>query len=279
MKPAPFQYERPSSLDEALQLLSENEGARPIAGGQSLGPMLNLRAAAPDMIIDISRLPELKQIESEHGAIVVGAGVCHAEFEDGRVPNVLDGLLGRVARGIAYRAIRNRGTIGGSLAHADPAADWPSIMIALGAEIHVCSVRGSRTMAASDLITGALTTSLEPDELIQSIRIPGFDRGSRASYYKSSLKPGDFAESLAVVVSVPSRGEIRAVLSGNGQPPILMSRTAQALSSPTKDRAPAIKLAVREDLYANGGAETFTTYEIALHQTSMLRAAREILGV
>ena len=155
MKPASFRYERPASLAAALQLLAENEGARPIAGGQSLGPMLNLRAATPELLIDIARLTELKRIESDGEAIIVGAGVRHADIEDGGVPDVLDGLLARVARGIAYRAVRNRGTIGGSLAHADPAADWPSIMIALGATIHVRSAKGARTIAAADLVTGA----------------------------------------------------------------------------------------------------------------------------
>jgi carbon-monoxide dehydrogenase medium subunit len=276
MKPAPFRYERPDSLDAALRMLAEHEGARPIAGGQSLGPMLNLRAATPDLVIDISRLPELKRIDSGHDAIVVGAGVRHADFEDGRVPDLLNDLLRRVARGIAYRAVRNRGTIGGSLAHADPAADWPAVMIALGASLNVRSARATRTIAASELIIGALTTSLASDELIESICIPRFDRAARAGYHKISLKPGDFAESFSVIVVDPQRGEVRAVLSGNGLSPSSMTATARALSAGTDgNRAAAIRQAVREDLTAKGFAEP-SSYETALHYASMVRAAREI---
>src|SRR5262249_41697451 len=272
-----FRYERPTSLAAALQLLAENEGARPIAGGQSLGPMLNLRAATPELLIDISRLPELKRVESDGEAIIVGAGVRHADIEDGGVPDVLDGLLVRVARGIAYRAVRNRGTIGGSLAHADPAADWPSVMIALGATIHVRSAKGLRTTAASDLVTGALTTSLAPDELIETIRILRFDRAARAGFHKICLKPGDFAEALAVIVADPARKEVRAVLSGNGQPPMLMPATARAVSAAGGDQdSSGVKRAVQEDFRTSGLDSELSPYETSLHQASMVRAAREV---
>jgi carbon-monoxide dehydrogenase medium subunit len=260
-----------------LELLAQNEGARPIAGGQSLGPMLNLRAVTPDLVVDISRLPELNRIENSGDAVVVGACVRHADFEDGRVPDVPDGLLGRVARGIAYRAVRNRGTIGGSLAHADPAADWPPVMLALGATIQVRSARGSRTISAPALITGALNTSLEPGELIEAIRIPRMDGKARSGYHKISLKPGDFAESFAIIVVDPVRSTVRAVLSGHRQPPLMMTRTAAALSgSDGKHNAAAIKQAVREDLEASELSETLSSHEIALHQASMGRAARQI---
>jgi hypothetical protein len=151
MKPTSFEYERPDSLDAAMRLLGDNPGAKLIAGGQSLGPLLNLRLATPSLLIDISRLEELRERAAHDGYVVLGAGVRHAEFEDGRVPAVLNGLFERAARQIAYRAVRNRGTIGGSLAHADPAADWPAIMIALAAEVEARSVRGSRRIPAADL--------------------------------------------------------------------------------------------------------------------------------
>jgi carbon-monoxide dehydrogenase medium subunit len=276
MKSAAFRYERPASLEAALRILAENDGARPIAGAQSLGPMLNLRLAEPDLVVDISRLPELKRIEDSRDVILVGAGVRHADFEDGRVPDVLGGLLVRVARGIAYRAIRNRGTIGGSLAHADPAADWPTIMIALGATLEVRSLRAQRLIAASDLITGALTTSISPDELIESIRIPHFDRMARGSYHKISLKPGDFAEAFAAIVIDPARAEVRAVLSGNGLSPVIMTATGRALSAAKNGNDNSvIKQAVRDDLKALG-FEQLSSYESVLYQTSMVRAAREI---
>jgi carbon-monoxide dehydrogenase medium subunit len=207
---------------------------------------------------------------------VVGACVRHADFEDGRVPDVLGGLLGRVARGIAYRAVRNRGTIGGSLAHADPAADWPTVMVALGATLQVRSARAERKIPASDLITGALTTSISPDELIETIRIPRFDRAARGGYHKISLKPGDFAEAFAAIVVDPARAEVRAVLSGNGLSPVIMTATGRALSGGVNGNGvSAIKQAVRDDFEANGLAE-LEPYESTLYQTSMVRAAREI---
>ena len=150
MKAAAFAYERPSDLKAALALMAETrEAAKIIAGGQSLGPMLNLRLVQPELIIDITSLAELKRAERSGDELVIGACVTHGDIEDGRVPAVLDGLLPRVAGSIAYRAVRNRGTIGGSLAHADPAADWPPVLVALESEILVRSRRGARTSRRS----------------------------------------------------------------------------------------------------------------------------------
>ena len=197
MKPAEFAYARPGSLDEALRLLADNAGrGRLLAGGQSLGPMLNLRLATPELVIDIGKLRELQRVEMTDSMLVIGAGVCHADFEDGRVPDVTGGLLRRVAAGIAYRAVRNRGTIGGSLAHADPAADWPPVMIALGAELDIASTRGRRRIAAADFATGVLATVLEPDEMIEAIQIPHAVGALRWAHYKIAAKPGNFAEIL-----------------------------------------------------------------------------------
>jgi carbon-monoxide dehydrogenase medium subunit len=125
MKPAPFDYARPSSLADAIALLASDElSLKLLAGGQSLGPMLNLRLVQPDLLVDITAVPELRRAEADGDGVLIGACVTHADIEDGRVPDPTEGVLPAVARGIAYRAVRNRGTIGGSLAHADPAADW-----------------------------------------------------------------------------------------------------------------------------------------------------------
>ena len=130
MKPARFAMERPRDLAAALAMIAGADGTtKIIAGGQSLGPMLNLRLIEPDRVIDISAVPELRRIDRADGALVIGACVTHADIEDGRVPDVANGMMARVAAGIAYRAVRNRGTIGGSLAHADPAADWVSASV------------------------------------------------------------------------------------------------------------------------------------------------------
>ena len=147
MKPAPFGYERPRDLKATLSLLAEAEAsAKIIAGGQSLGPMLNLRLVEPQTIVDITALAELKQVERRGDELVLGACVTHADIEDGRIPDVTRGAMQGVAANIAYRAVRNRGTVGGSLSHADPAADWVSALSALGAKL---TLRSSQARARS----------------------------------------------------------------------------------------------------------------------------------
>ena len=147
MKPARFAYERPTDLASAIALNGrEDLAVKVLAGGQSLVPMLNFRLAQPDLLVDVTRIPELKRVDERDDALVVGACVTHADFEDGRVPDVTGGALPGVARGIAYRAVRTRGTIGGSLAHADPAADWPATLAAIGADVILRGPAGARRM-------------------------------------------------------------------------------------------------------------------------------------
>jgi carbon-monoxide dehydrogenase medium subunit len=277
MKPARFEYERPVSLDTALRLLADNPGAKLIAGGQSLGPMLNLRLVTPTLLIDISRLEELRVRAADDGHVVVGAGVRHAEFEDGRVPPVLNGLFERAAGQIAYRAVRNRGTIGGSLAHADPAADWPAIMIALAAEVELRSVRGSRRIPAADLSSQALETCLEADEIITSLRVARCGEGARLGYYRLSAQPGEFAEALTVIVHDPQRGYTQAVLSGARQPPQRLAQTALAVAAHHSRNGKAdLPAAVEADLTAICGKHDLTTYEYNVRTASVLRAAQEV---
>ncbi|HIG15262.1 MAG TPA: carbon monoxide dehydrogenase, partial [Gammaproteobacteria bacterium] len=136
MKPKAFYYERPASLQEAGALLSEQDVfSKVVAGSQSLGPMLNLRLAQPDLLIDVTGISEMTLVEVDREFVNIGACITHANIEDGRIEDPSRGLLAKVAGGIAYRAVRNRGTIGGSLAHADPAADWISVLPLLDAEL------------------------------------------------------------------------------------------------------------------------------------------------
>src|ERR1700736_3891607 len=167
MKAAAFAYERPSDLNAALGLMARTEGiTKIIAGGQSLGPMLNLRLVEPDLIVDISGLSELKQAGRSGDELVIGACVTHGDIEDGRIPDVTRGAMQRVAGDIAYRAVRNRGTIGGSLSHADPAADWVSALSALGAKVALRSAAGARDLLIEEFITGALESALNPGEIL-----------------------------------------------------------------------------------------------------------------
>jgi aerobic carbon-monoxide dehydrogenase medium subunit len=282
MKPVGFAYARPGSLDEALRLLADNAGrGRLLAGGQSLGPMLNLRLATPELVIDIGRLRELQRFETTDGALVIGAGVCHADIEDGRVPDLASGLLRRVAAGIAYRAVRNRGTVGGSLAHADPAADWPPVMIALGAELSIASARGRRRIAAADFATGVLATVLQPDEMIEAIRIPRAASELRWGHYKIAAKPGDFAESLAVVAIQKNGTGVRAVLAGHSQSPIMLPETARAIAGVrawSSDQHAAIAKALDSDLARQGVSSGLSPEDRAIHLASVSRAAREAIA-
>jgi aerobic carbon-monoxide dehydrogenase medium subunit len=282
MKPADFAYVRPGSLDEALRLLADNAGrGRLLAGGQSLGPMLNLRLATPELVIDVGRLPELQRVEMTDRGLVIGAGVCHADLEDGRVPDVASGLLRRVAAGIAYRAVRNRGTIGGSLAHADPAADWPPVMIALGAEVNIGSTRSRRHIAAADFATGVFATVLEPDEMIEAIQIPNAVSELRWGHYKISAKPGDFAESLAVAVIHKSGTGARAVLAGRSQTPIMLLETGRAIAgvrSWSSDQHAIVAKTLDSDLARLGVGSQLSPEDRALHLASVSRAAREAIG-
>ena len=204
MKAAPFAYERPSTLKAATALMAETHSdAKIMAGGQSLGPMLNLRLVQPELIIDITGLAELKQADRDGDELVIGACVTHGDIEDGRVPDVTRKAMQRVAGGIAYRAVRNRGTIGGSLSHADPAADWVSALPALGAKVRLRGPSGHRDIAVEDFMTGALETALQADELLESVRVPAMRASARWAYVKACRKPGEFAHAIAAVLIDP----------------------------------------------------------------------------
>ncbi|MEX2454702.1 MAG: FAD binding domain-containing protein, partial [Rhodospirillaceae bacterium] len=161
MKPAKFDHQRATSLDDALRALGSADGeARILGGGQSLGPMMNLRLAQPDLLIDLSRVAGLDGIAVQGDSIRIGARVTHARIEDGEVPGRTGMYMQFVASGISYRSVRNRGTIGGSLAHADPSADWPSALLALGGEAVIAGQGGDRRAPLDGFQTGPFTTAL-----------------------------------------------------------------------------------------------------------------------
>jgi carbon-monoxide dehydrogenase medium subunit len=214
MKAAVFDYVAPRSLGEAVQAIASSDGAKLIAGGQSLGPMLNLRLARPRLLVDISRIEALQQIESRRDGLRIGAATTHARLED-----EANGMLQAVAGGIAYRSVRNRGTIGGSMAHADPAADWPLALATLGATIHVRSVDNSRRIPAAEFMVGAFTTVLNDDEIIELIEVPRPSDEARWGYFKFCRKTGEFPEASAAVYLDPARRTANVFLGAlNGAP-------------------------------------------------------------
>ena len=224
MKAAAFAYERPTDLDTALALMAKADGTiKIIAGGQSLGPMLNLRLVEPDTIIDISGLAELKRAERDGDELVIGACVTHGDIEDGRIPDVTRGAMQRVASAIAYRAVRNRGTIGGSLSHADPAADWVSSLSGLGARVTLRSATGVRNLPIDKFITGALESALQPGEIVEAVRVPVMTPSAQWGYVKACRKIGEFAHAIAAVLIDPERATARIVLGALEAAPIVLS--------------------------------------------------------
>jgi carbon-monoxide dehydrogenase medium subunit len=228
MKAAAFAYERPPDLKAALALTTETNGSsKIIAGGQSLGPMLNLRLAEPELIIDIAGLSELKQTERSGDELVIGACITHGDIEDGRIPDVTRGAMQRVAGAIAYRAVRNRGTIAGSLCHADPAADWVSALSALGAKVRLRSLAGARNLAIEEFVTGALQSALRPGEILETVRVPVMAPSARWGYVKACRKPGEFAHAIAAVLIDPDRASARVVIGAIQAAPIILGDAAE----------------------------------------------------
>lgn len=221
MKPAPFEFARPATLAEATSLLAQ-QGARALAGGQSLGPMLNLRLAQPQKLVQVGRLPELAGVSTDADTVTIGAGVTHAAIADGLVPDIGGGVLARVAENIAYRAVRNRGTIGGSLCHADPAADWVTVLTALGATALLHGPQGERSLRVEDFIQGAFRTALTPGEILLAVRVPRLSADTRWAYEKACRKPGDFAHAMAAVLI--DRGRRRVVVGALGGKPLVWDR-------------------------------------------------------
>lgn len=224
MKPVAFGWAVPHGLAAAGALLRDDE-ARATGGGQSLGPMLNLRAARPGTVVPLAGLPELHGVEDALDAVTLGASTTHAAIADGRTPDIVLGgraVLARIAQGIAYRAVRNRGTIGGSLCHADPAADWLTTLTALRAIV----LTTSRAVALEYFVTGAYVTVLQPGEIVRAVRIPRPGGGARFGYHKLCRKPGEFAHAMvACLVDGPTRVVIGAV---DGPPVVTTPEGAEA---------------------------------------------------
>ena len=227
MKAAAFAYERPTDLGTALALMTSADGtAKIIAGGQSLGPMLNLRLVEPDLVIDISALSELKWAERRGDELVIGACVTHGDIEDSRIPDVTRGAMQRVAGTIAYRAVRNRGTIGGSLSHADPAADWVSALSALGARVTLRSAAGTRDLLIEEFVTGALESALRPGEIVEAVRVPAMTPSARWGYIKACRKSGEFAHAIAAVLIDPELATARVVIGALAAAPVVLGDAA-----------------------------------------------------
>ncbi len=234
MKPAPFYYHAPSSLNAALELLRDlrDDDAKVLAGGQSLMPMLNMRLARTNHLVDINGLHELDYVREEQGGLVIGALTRHRTVERSAEVARRTPLLTEAMPQVGDRQVRFRGTFGGSLAHADPAAELPTIATALDAEMVVGSQSGMRTVPASDFFLSFLTTALEADELLVEIRFPALQTGSGCAFLELSRQLGTYAiVSAAAVVTIEDGGiaDARLALGGVGATPIRARRAEAAL--------------------------------------------------
>jgi len=232
MKPAPFTYHRPGGLDEALALLAQyRDAAKPLAGGQSLGPMMNMRLARPDHLIDLNDLLELDFVRVGEDTVEIGALTRHHRIAtDPEIARALP-MLAHAARGIGHYAIRQRGTIGGSLVHADPAAQFPLVAVTLDAEVVIRSARASRVVPAATFLQSIMTVDLAPDELVTAIRF-AMPRGAEGwGFELFSRRLGDFAlVSIGLTLALDVSGAISVLRLGVGGvgPVALRLRTVEA---------------------------------------------------
>ena len=212
MKPAPFAYVRPARLDDAVAELDRSPGAKVLAGGQSLVPVLAMRLARPDTLVDINAIPELAYVRDDDGHVEIGAGVRQRDVERSAVP-----LLRRALPWVGHRELRGRGTVCGSLAHADPAAELPAVACCLDASLSVAGPGGIRRVPARGFFTGAMTTALDPAEILTAVRFPRAGPGEGFGFGEIARRHGDFAlAGVAVRVRV-AHGEVTgAVLTAFG---------------------------------------------------------------
>jgi aerobic carbon-monoxide dehydrogenase medium subunit len=212
VKPPPFGYSRPESLDEAVRLLAEcGSDAKVLAGGQSLVPLLSMRLAAPRQLIDINRVSELAYVHTDENTVRVGALARQADVEHDTRAAAVQPLLRQALRLVAHPTIRNRGTVVGSLAHADPASELTAVLAVLGGAVRLASARGNRTVPADQFFVGPLSTSAAADELVVEASFPGRPPGTGSTFVEISRRHGDYATcGVAVCVTVDEDGALQA---------------------------------------------------------------------
>jgi aerobic carbon-monoxide dehydrogenase medium subunit len=242
MKPAPFEYACPATLEEAVALLASRPGeAKPIAGGQSLMPMLNFRLVAPSLLVDLRKLAGLDRIDIAADGVRLGAKVRWRDIERDARLRTAHPLLAAAIAHVAHYQIRNRGTVGGSLAHADPAAEMPGVAVACDADLTVVGLAGARRIGAADFFLGPLTTALEPDELLVEAHLPPWPAGRRWGFEELSRRRGDFAlAGVALFYDEDAQGAARDAhigIIGAGDRPRRVFEAEAALNGRVVDEA------------------------------------------
>jgi carbon-monoxide dehydrogenase medium subunit len=280
MKAGKLYYHFVENMNDALALnLSFAGNARYIAGGQSLVPMMNLRLVLNEELIDISQVPDLLKSYSIEDEFFIGAGITHSQIEDGKIEDHTQGYLQYVAQGIAYRAIRNKGTIGGSLVNADPSADWPTAMLALGAKAIIMNQHHERQVPLANFQNGLMQTCLEESDILRGVLIPKLSSNARWSYLKFCHKVGEFAHSIAAIVIDPSLGISNIVLGAAGDKPIFLPNLSAKFSKAfigNEGFNNELKELLEEDLIQLTTHDKLS-YEFNLHQSMIKRAVMGVL--
>ncbi|HYF77872.1 MAG TPA: xanthine dehydrogenase family protein subunit M [Symbiobacteriaceae bacterium] len=255
MKPAPFDYHAPATLAEAIALLREHgDAAKLLAGGQSLVPMLNMRLARPGVLIDLNRVAGLSDVRQEGDTLVIGAMTRHAEVERSALVARLQPLLTEAMAQVGHIQIRNRGTIGGSLVHADPSAELPAVLVALDGSVRVAGPGGEREIAAADLFLMYFTTSLQADEVLTEVRLPVLPAQTGWAFEEVARRHGDFAlVGVAVTLTLDEEGGIsagRIALTGVGMTPVRAASAEARLAGrpPTPEVFAEAASAVRDEI-------------------------------
>jgi CO/xanthine dehydrogenase FAD-binding subunit len=279
VKPPPFDYEAPRDLGAALDLL-QRRGAdgKVLAGGQSLVPLLNFRLARPEVLIDINEVQELAYLRREGGRLRIGSLTRDAQAERSPIVRQHWPLLADALRWVAHPQIRNRGTVGGSVAHADPAAELPVVLSALDASYHVRSTRGARTLDGEAMFLGQLETGLEPDELLCEIEVPAMPPGSGWAFTEFARRHGDFGlGGAAVVLETGEDGNCRRAaicLLGAGPTPVRPGAAEQALAGQllAEDVVRSAAAEAVRDIRPTGDIHGGSQYRKDLIETLVVRA-------
>lgn len=275
MKPAPFAYARARSVEEAVALLGETPDARLLAGGQSLIATLNMRLSSPTLLVDINGVGGLDGIARRNGTLEIGALTRHAQAERSEDITRHAPLIALAMPQIAHPAIRNRGTVGGSIAFADPAAELPACLLALGGEVDINGPKGKRTVKADDFFKGLFETALGPQDVLTAIRVPAADQNSRVGFAELARRHGDYAiVGLAATAKADGKGlkDVRLAFFGVGATPVRVKKTEAALVSGDVEAAvAALDLDPTDDVQATGAVKK--------HLASVLlrRVARQLM--
>lgn len=272
MRPAEFEYHRPGTLDEALALLGEE--SRPLAGGHSLLPLMKMRLSTPEALVDLAGVPGLDEISEDGDGLRVGALATHASVAASELVRSRCPVLAETAALIGDAQVRNRGTLGGSVAHADPAADYPTILTALGATISVADKNGERDVAADDFFVDMFATALQPGELVVAARVPATPAGTGAAYVKHRHPASFYAVvGVAAVVAVENGSctSGRVTVGGVTGSPVVAAEAAEAIvGAPLSVESAAAAADKVATALPNAMSDTYASGEYRTHLAGVL---------